>query len=278
MPALWKVVPFLVFSANLAVALRADSSPRSSSVNTKPERVKVYSVGPEVAAPQLLPFRVTGISPEKCVDQRDGTVVLSIIVDSAGLPRNITFLHPLGTDVDKLALLVASLDRFTSGTQSGAPVAVAESLELSIQSCVAHTMNDAGKAPDSLRLTSEPVQKLSPLPYPEREAVLTPMDGSGVKPQIYHIGGKVTGPVLIAYPAGKPSQETKPTKDQGTSLLSVVIDAHGMPQDVQVMRSVSKDLDKKAIDILNKYRFKPAMKGNEPVAVGLMMQVNFKLY
>jgi protein TonB len=51
-----------------------------------------------------------------------------------------------------------------------------------------------------------------------------------------------------------------------------------MPQNPKVIRSLEADLDDKALEAVRKYRFKPAMKGGQPVPVIVDIEVNFRLY
>lgn len=45
-----------------------------------------------------------------------------------------------------------------------------------------------------------------------------------------------------------------------------------------MVRGLGKGLDEKALEAVRKYKFRPAMKGNTPVAVTMSIAVNFKLY
>ena len=47
----------------------------------------------------------------------------------------------------------------------------------------------------------------------------------------------------------------------------MIIDAQGNPQNPRVVRGLGVGLDEKALEAVRKYRFKPAMKGNTPVAM-----------
>src|ERR1035441_4026192 len=67
----------------------------------RPTPVKVYSIGQDVIAPELLPHDLGPFPMDKCRNKVNGTVVLSLLVDETGHPRNIMFLHPLGTDLDR---------------------------------------------------------------------------------------------------------------------------------------------------------------------------------
>jgi periplasmic protein TonB len=60
--------------------------------------------------------------------------------------------------------------------------------------------------------------------------------------------------------------------------VSLIVDAQGNPQRVQVVRHLGKGLDQKAVQAVRQYRFKPAMLHGEPVAVEVNIEANFRLY
>src|ERR1035437_4628059 len=173
MRGLWFVALFVVLGASFSGGQQASPSAPSSVADAQPDRVKVYAVGPDVTAPELIPVNQESVLTQKCKKKVDDKVVLSVIVDATGKPRNLLFLRPLGTDLDKLALEVVAADRFKPGTYDGAPVVVAESVEVSLQACIEQTKDDAGKKTDLLRLRAQPKQKFGNLPQPPNEAVLT---------------------------------------------------------------------------------------------------------
>jgi bla regulator protein blaR1 len=96
--------------------------------------------------------------------------------------------------------------------------------------------------------------------------------------QIYHIGGDVSAPELIFAPDPQYSEEAKRSKYQGICVLSLVVDAEGNPQRVQVVRHLGKGLDQKAVEAVKQYRFEPAMLHGDPVAVEVHIRMNFRLY
>ncbi len=96
--------------------------------------------------------------------------------------------------------------------------------------------------------------------------------------QIYHIGGDVSAPQLIFAPDPEFSEEAKREKYQGACVVSLIVDAQGNPQRVRVLRHLGKGLDQKAVEAVKQYRFKPAMLHDEPVAVEVKIEVNFRLY
>jgi TonB family protein len=184
-------------------------------------------------------------------------------VDSEGLPRNITFLQPFGTEFDRIALRLAAADRFTPGTHDGSPVAVAQSLEISVQACVDSTQDATGKQGFLLRLRSQPVQILGNLPEPPQEAAVTLASG-------------VTAPIPLVHPEAEYTEEARKARNQGDCIISVIVDAQGMPQNPRVVRGLGMGLDQKAIEAVNKYRFRPAMKNGEPVPIRITVEVSFR--
>ena len=66
---------------------------------------------------------------------------------------------------------------------------------------------------------------------------------------------------------------------QAISLLSMVVDAQGNPQDICVQKFAGFGLDENAVKAAGQYRFQPATKPDgTPVAVQINVEVNFRLY
>jgi TonB family protein len=98
--------------------------------------------------------------------------------------------------------------------------------------------------------------------------------------QVYHLGKDVVAPVLIseAQPEFPEAEKGKKDKFDGTCLIGLVVDSSGTVHDVHVKRSLRPDFDAKAVEAVEQYHFKPAMRAGEPVAVALNVQVNFKRF
>jgi TonB family protein len=84
-------------------------------------------------------------------------------------------------------------------------------------------------------------------------------------------------PVLISKHEPKYSPEALKAKLQGTIRLSLVVGMDGVPQDVKVLRGLGLGLDEKAVEAVQGWRFKPATRGGEPVAVTAQVEVNFQI-
>jgi periplasmic protein TonB len=102
--------------------------------------------------------------------------------------------------------------------------------------------------------------------------------GGGIGGGIFHVGGGVSAPRPIYDPDPEYSEEARRAKYQGNVMLWAVIGPDGRPRDLRIARSLGMGLDQKAIDAVAKWRFAPAMKDGQPVAVQVNIEVSFRLY
>ena len=96
--------------------------------------------------------------------------------------------------------------------------------------------------------------------------------GGGIR-----IGPGMTPPVPIFSPEPEYSEEARKAKFQGTVTLSLVVDEKGNPTQIRVTRPLGLGLDQKAIESVQKWKFKPGIKDGKPVAVQASVEVNFRL-
>ena len=101
--------------------------------------------------------------------------------------------------------------------------------------------------------------------------------GSDGLPYTPGIGG-VSKPSLVFAPIAEFSDEARRQRYQGVCIVSIIVDAHGNPQNLRVTRSLGMGLDEKALEAVQKYRFKAAMKDGKPVASYVSVEVDFHLY
>ena len=102
--------------------------------------------------------------------------------------------------------------------------------------------------------------------------------GGGVGGGIFRVGGGVSAPRALDTPDPEYSEEARKAKYQGTVVLWLIVDAGGHPQQIKVARSLGMGLDQKAIEAVRKWKFEPAKKDGNPVAVQINVEVNFRLY
>ncbi|MCS7023826.1 MAG: energy transducer TonB [Bryobacteraceae bacterium] len=92
-----------------------------------------YRIGGGVSAPTL----VYKVEPEYSEEARkakfQGTVVLYVVVDEKGFPRDLRVLRPLGLGLDEKAIEAVSKWRFRPGYKDGKPVPVAATIEVNFR-------------------------------------------------------------------------------------------------------------------------------------------------
>ncbi|MGP8260499.1 MAG: TonB family protein [Acidobacteriaceae bacterium] len=122
-------------------------------------------------------------------------------------------------------------------------------------------------------------------------------DNPSLAGPVKQIGGDVKGPVPIYQPEPEFTKEAKKAKMQGVVTVGLIVDEHGVPQNVHVIhglgigpdgkpdptfkkawRKAADGMNKSAVDAVTKYRFKPASENGKPVAVYLNVEVNFEIF
>jgi TonB family protein len=112
---------------------------------------------------------------------------------------------------------------------------------------------------------------------PGRGGGFGPGEGGGVGGGVFRVGGGVTAPTLLFKVEPEYSEEARKAKYQGTVVLYVEVDASGKARNLRVIRSLGLGLDEKAIEAVNKWKFKPGFKDGKPVTVAATIEVNFRL-
>lgn len=104
-----------------------------------------------------------------------------------------------------------------------------------------------------------------------------PGHGGNIGGGVYKIGGGVSQPTLLFKIEPEYSEEARKAKFQGTVVLQVVVDEKGNPKELKVMRALGLGLDQKAIEAVEKWKFRPGLKDGHPVATYATIEVNFRL-
>jgi len=102
--------------------------------------------------------------------------------------------------------------------------------------------------------------------------------GGGIGGGPYRVGGGVSAPRVLYAPDPEYSEEARKAKYQGTVVLWVVVGPDGRPRDIRIQRSLGLGLDEKAMEAVRTWKFEPAKKDGQPVAVQINVEVNFRLY
>jgi TonB family protein len=96
--------------------------------------------------------------------------------------------------------------------------------------------------------------------------------------QLFRIGGGVTPPRVVNSPNPEFSETARVGKFSGVVVLSMIIEPDGVPGDIWVKQKLGLGLDQKAIETVRRWRFRPATKNGQPVAVPINVEVSFHLY
>jgi TonB family protein len=99
----------------------------------------------------------------------------------------------------------------------------------------------------------------------------------GIGGGVFRVGGGVSAPSVIVKVDPEYSEEARKAKYSGTVLLSVIVDHEGHARDIHVVKSLGMGLDEKAVEAVQKWKFKPGMKGGQAVNVRAQIEVNFRL-
>jgi TonB family protein len=105
-----------------------------------------------------------------------------------------------------------------------------------------------------------------------------PGSGGGYGGGLMSVGGGVSAPTVIHSIEPEFTEEARQASYQGSVSIQLIVDAQGNPQNVHVTRRASYGLDQKAIEAVRQYRFHPAMFQGHPVAVQIVIDVDFHLH
>jgi TonB family protein len=96
-------------------------------------------------------------------------------------------------------------------------------------------------------------------------------------PDAVRMASGVSAPVLLLKVEPEYTEEARAAKYQGTVLVYVEVGPDGNAHNMQVVRGLGLGLDEKAIEAVNKWKFKPGAKEGQPVTVQATIEVNFRL-
>jgi len=102
--------------------------------------------------------------------------------------------------------------------------------------------------------------------------------GGGYGGGVMSVGGGVSAPEVMHSVEPEFTEEARKANFQGTVSIELIVDSQGNPQDVRVVRRLGMGLDQKAVDAVRQYRFRPAMYQGHPVAVQMIVEVDFRLH
>ncbi len=103
-------------------------------------------------------------------------------------------------------------------------------------------------------------------------------NGGGYGGGLMSVGGGVSAPILIHSVEPEFTDQARQANYTGTVSIQLIVDSQGNPQDAHVVRHLGMGLDEKAVEAVNQYRFRPAVYQGHPVAVQMIVEVDFRLH
>jgi protein TonB len=91
------------------------------------------------------------------------------------------------------------------------------------------------------------------------------------------LGGDIVPPHKLFAPQPVYTEEARQARIQGVVILQAVIDAAGNVADVKVLKGLPNGLSESAVEAVRQWRFEPAMRHGQPVAVYFNFTVSFGL-
>ncbi len=259
----------LALALSSAAAISQQQSQPLSASQPSPD-VHIYDLDRDIAPPRLIQEPLPIAGSQQCSQHLSGKVILNMEVDTQGAPASFYFVDPLGNELDRLALSVAQQDRFNPATRNGIAVAVRQSLEMNLEGCIATAVDISGKQIRTIRLKAQPSQRIGRTREPHLR-INTISNGQNL------IHGDTTAPIPLVTPEARFSEEAIEKNITGICIVSISLDAHGLPQNPRVVHHLGYGLDDTAIEAIRNYRFVPAMRQGKPVPLPLMsIEVNFR--
>ena len=123
---------------------------------------------------------------------------------------------------------------------------------------------------------------------PGNHGGIGPGDGSGIGDRtgagfggedvgIFNVGGGIGRPEVISKVDPEYSEEARKAKYSGAVMLSIVVSTDGRATDIKVVKSLGMGLDEKAVEAVQRWRFRPGTYKGAPVRVRAQVEVNFRL-
>jgi len=110
-----------------------------------------------------------------------------------------------------------------------------------------------------------------------------PRPADNQKPQppandVYYVGKDVTAPRARLTPDPDYSVAARAAKFQATLVVDVIVDKAGEVRSISLTKPGGMGLDEETVRTVQRWRFEPARRNGEPVAVEVSVEVTFQLY
>ena len=94
---------------------------------------------------------------------------------------------------------------------------------------------------------------------------------------VYTVGHGVKPPRRVSGSEPEYDDKSRKEKTSGTVVLSLIVTKEGRARDIKIVKSLTSRLDEQAIKAVLTWRFEPATKDGEPVAVRISAEMSFNV-
>ena len=98
-----------------------------------------------------------------------------------------------------------------------------------------------------------------------------------VKGRALHIGNGVSAPKVVYDPEPQYSQLARQAGEQGTCVLTLIVDASGSVKNIHIAKPLGYGLDEQAVSTVETWKFEPGRRNGEPVPVYASVEIAFHL-
>ena len=91
-------------------------------------------------------------------------------------------------------------------------------------------------------------------------------------------GGSISAPRTVSVPDPNYTKVAREAKLQGTVVLSVVVTKEGTTDRILIVKPLGMGLDEAAVEVVSRWKFRPALRDGQPLAAHVNIEVNFRLY
>lgn len=96
--------------------------------------------------------------------------------------------------------------------------------------------------------------------------------------EVFHVGAGVTAPKATFTPEPKFTEIARYEKFQGVVVVNLIVGKDGAVRNIRLLRPLGLGLDESAQSMIRTWRFQPATRDGQPVAVEMHVEVGFNLY
>lgn len=246
-----------------ALCSSQDSPPTSAASPNNPLIKRSAHTPKMVVAPRPISV-VTPEYPKEAKKKKiEGPVVLHTVVTLDGTLEDLTVVNgnPILADA---ALEAVRQWRYQPSKINGEPVAAQH--EIVITFVKDKTREGVYLGADDL----SPDVPLEPPPDIAKRLAAGEFFSGG--------GRDVTHPQLTYNLDPEYSETARRAKYQCTNVLSLIVGADGLPLSVWILKPCGEGLDEKSIEAVQQWKFRPATKDGEPVAVFINVETSFHRY